>query len=162
MPVGYWLATGENVVPNLYGRSSDESKALLQENGFRLGAIDYRSGSTETVQRQDPGAGTVAPVDSAVAITLGKRYGAWAFVLFVAGLLAVVLAATAIGLRMRLVKITRGLLRVQASLESKSGTNFPDDVQKAGPTAHIQARLEVGEARFDGDVPIVKKEVRDD
>jgi|HubBroStandDraft_4_1064222.scaffolds.fasta_scaffold00007_18 hypothetical protein len=119
MPVGYWLATGEN-------------------------------------------AGTVATVNSAVTITLGKRNGTWAFVLFVAGLLAAVLAATAIGLRMRLVKITRSLLRIRASLDSKSETNFPDHVQKAGPTAHLQAQLEMGEARFEADVPIVKREVCDD
>jgi hypothetical protein len=119
MPVGYWLATGEN-------------------------------------------AGTVAPVNSAVALTLVKRNGTWDFVLFVAGLLAVVLAATAIGLRMRLVKITRSLLRIRASLDSKSVTSFPDDVQKAGPTANLQAKLEMGEARFEADVPIVRREVSDD
>ena len=64
---------GENVVPNLFSRSRDESQVLLKEKGFRLGAIAYRSGGTETVQRQDPPAGTVAEPDSAPVASPAKR-----------------------------------------------------------------------------------------
>jgi hypothetical protein len=71
----YWLASGNNVVPNLHGRTVDDSQVILKIAGFRLGGLSYKTapGLAGSVADQDPKAGSMALMNSPVAITVGTR-----------------------------------------------------------------------------------------
>ena len=159
--MGYWVADGTNVVPNLIGRSSAEAAATLQESGFRLGTIVRQSDTDERVTHQDPTAGSLAPVGSAVTITAGKRNAAWVFVLIPTGLL-LMFAGGLVVQRARLARITRSLLAIHPSLDLDGPTQLSGDIRSAGPTVNLQASLEPGTLSTEGDFPVVRHEVRDD
>lgn len=163
--VGYWVASGENAVPNLQGLSSDDASTLLQKNGFRLGAIVGHGVADERVQKQDPAPGTLARVNSAVNITLGTTLTStaknrWTWLLIAAGLL-VVLLAIPIGNGIRIARITRSVLSIRPSLDLSGPTTFEEDVSFAGPAAHLQASIEDGGTSFEGTDDIIVREEHD-
>jgi hypothetical protein len=162
--VGYWLANGQNIVPDVRGSSNDAAITLLQENGFRVGAIVYVSSNGDAVEAQDPVPGTRAALDSPVAITIGRRGGSPTWLLLGGGALALaVVAAGTLGWRNHLmIKLTRSLLAIRPSLDLAGETAVPDRVAPEGPATQLQARLEPGETTFEGNVPIVRREIEHD
>ncbi len=159
--VGYWVADGTNAVPDLSGQSSTEAGTILRESGFRLGTIVHQSDADQRVTHQDPVAGTSALVGSAVTITVGKRNAAWVVVLIPAGLLLALLGGFVVQ-RARLARTTRSLLSIHPSVDFDGPTEFSSDIRSAGPTVGLQASVEPGELSIQGDVPIVRHEVRND
>jgi hypothetical protein len=156
--VGYWVANGKNVVPDLQGQAMDGASALLQQYCFRLGRISYQPSVSDVVLNQDPAASTLAPVNSEIEITRGDRR--WIFVLLAGGLLAAALTGV-MWWRTRLAQITRELLTIHPSIDLDGEASFPDDVRTIGPTTHIQASIEFGEVSSGGRVPIIRREVLD-
>lgn len=71
-PIKYWLASGQNTVPRLRGATEESAARLLQASGFTMGKIGFRESKDAAGQvvASDPKEGTVAPVGSAVALTL--------------------------------------------------------------------------------------------
>jgi beta-lactam-binding protein with PASTA domain len=160
--VGYWVASGENGVPNVLGRSLDDAKALLQKSGFRLGSVVAHGGAAEPVAAQDPMAGALAPVDSAVNVTTGSPPRGWTWWLLAAGALLVLAAlGFSIGNRMRASRRTSRLLTIHSSVELDGPTNFDGDVAMAGPATHLRASVEDGETTFEQSDDIIMREERD-
>lgn len=159
--VGYWVADGTNVVPDLIGRSSAAAATTLQESGFRLSAGVHQSDAGERVTGQEPAAGSLAPVGSAVTITAGKRNAVWMFVLIPTGLLLMFVGGLVVQ-RARLARITRSLLAIHPSVDLDGPTQFSGDIRSAGPTVNLRASLEPGALSTEGDFPVVRHEVRDD
>jgi beta-lactam-binding protein with PASTA domain len=160
--VGYWVADGRNVVPDVSGLSRAQAGAMLQKSGFGLRAILLQSGVDVRVTHQDPPAGAPALVGSAVTITVGKRNGAWVVALAATGLLVVLLGTAVVVQRVRLAKLTRSLLSVHPSVDLDGPTKFTNGVRSEGPSVRIQASLEPGEDSTEREFPIVRREVRDD
>jgi hypothetical protein len=164
--VGYWLASGQNIVPNVQGLSSDDASSLLQKNGFRLGAIVGHGVADERVQKQDPTQGALALLNSAVNITLGttttsaakNRWWIWLFV--AAAALIVVLPAIPIANGARLARITRRVLTIKPSIDLSGPVVFDGDISFAGPAAHLQATIEDGGTAFEGGDDIILREER--
>lgn len=90
----------------------------------------------------------------------GNRWLLW--LIAVPGVLSAALLGFSLNNRMRLAKATRSLLTVHPSLDPNGPTNFAGDVKMAGPTAHIQASVEMGEASFEGDGPTITREEHND
>ena len=72
--VDIWMASGENVVPDLTGTTRQEATARAEDAGFRLGQIslDFRPDSTGRVLRQDPAAGARLALGSPIDATLAS------------------------------------------------------------------------------------------
>jgi beta-lactam-binding protein with PASTA domain len=163
--VGYWIASGENAVPNLQGLTSDGASTVLQRNGFRLGAIVGHGAADERVQNQDPVPGALARVNSAVNITLGATStntakNRWTWFLIGAAVL-VVLLAIPIGNSVRFARMTRSVLTIRPSLDLSGPATFEGDVSFAGPTAHLQASIEDGATSFEGGDDFILREEHD-
>jgi beta-lactam-binding protein with PASTA domain len=159
--VGYWVADGTNVVPDLVGRPTAEADKMLRESGFRLGTNLQQSDADKRVAQQNPAAGTAVLLGSAVTITVANPSTAWLVVLIPAGLLVVVLGGLVVQ-RARLAKLTRSLLTIHPSLDLDGPTKFSSDIRSAGPTVGIQASLEPGALSTEETFPIVRHEVQDD
>jgi beta-lactam-binding protein with PASTA domain len=73
--VSYWVASGRNVVPSLHWKTPDAARAALGAAGFQLGDTTYSSDQTKAglVVDQEPSAGSVAPLATAVAIVVSKE-----------------------------------------------------------------------------------------
>ena len=73
--VGYWLASGNNVVPDLLRRTVDDSQVILKEAGFRPGETSYKTttGPAGLVIDQDPKPRSIAAMNSSVAITVNVQ-----------------------------------------------------------------------------------------
>jgi hypothetical protein len=156
------LANGENAVPNLQDRSLNDATALLKESGFRLGAVASHGGGAQRVQTQDPPAGTLARLDSAVNISVGTPGNGWILWLVATGLLVVVvLGGLVINGRTRLARTTARLLTIRPSLETDGPASFAGDVTMAGPATHLRASLEDGEASFEEPGAVIERKEQD-
>ncbi|MFZ0869708.1 MAG: PASTA domain-containing protein [Rhodanobacter sp.] len=71
--VMYWLASGNNVVPDLLRRTVDDAQVILKRAGFRPGGVSYKTtpGPAGLVIGQVPKAGSIASMNSSMAITVG-------------------------------------------------------------------------------------------
>jgi beta-lactam-binding protein with PASTA domain len=154
-------------VPQVIGSIQQDAAATI--NRANLHAI-YRGAEPSRllagrITRTDPVAGTRLKRGSlvgywvATAGTLGSGNG-WTLWLFGGGLiLTTALLGFSINNRMRLAKVTRSRLTVHPSLELDGPTSFAGDVTKAGPTTHLRASVELGEAFFeDGGATAIRKE----
>ncbi|HEY6327024.1 MAG TPA: PASTA domain-containing protein [Candidatus Cybelea sp.] len=156
--VGYWLANGENVVPNLQDRTTDDAGALLNESGFRLGTVVSHGGGEQRVAEQDPAAGTPARLDSAVNVTVGSPSNGWTLWLIFGGLAVIaLLGGLAINARMRLARTTAHALTIRPSLDPDGPVSFEGDVTMAGPATHLRTSLEDGEASFEEPGPVIER-----
>jgi hypothetical protein len=63
--------------------------------------------------------------------------------------------------RMRLTRKTMRLLTIEPAPQLDGPTNFDGDVEMAGPTTHLQAGVEPGEASFEQNGSIVIREEHD-
>ena len=72
--VGYWVASGQNVVPDLRGRTREDAAQALRASGFAMGKAPVRfdDGKPNRVVEQKPAAGAVANVDTPVSVWLSK------------------------------------------------------------------------------------------
>jgi beta-lactam-binding protein with PASTA domain len=154
-------------VPQVIGSIQQDAAATI--NRANLHAI-YRGAEPSRllagrITRTDPVAGTRLKRGSlvgywvATAGTLGSGNG-WTLWLFGGGLiLTTALLGFSINNRMRLAKVTRSRLTVHPSLELDGPTSFAGNVTMAGPTTHLRASVELGEAFFeDGGATAIRKE----
>ncbi|WP_310061162.1 PASTA domain-containing protein [Lysobacter niastensis] len=72
--VAYWVASGQNVVPDLRGRTRDGAAQALRASGFAMGKAPVRfdDGKPNRVVEQKPAAGMVVNVDTPVSVWLSK------------------------------------------------------------------------------------------
>lgn len=72
--VGYWVASGENQVPNLDGQSTEAATTALEAAGFLRGSISRRHDDAPPGQvvGQQPVAGTIAKLGTAVVLTIAE------------------------------------------------------------------------------------------
>lgn len=72
--VGYWVASGKNVVPDLRGRTREGAAQALRASGLAMGNAPPRfdDGKPNRVVGQKPAAGTILNVDTPVTVWLSK------------------------------------------------------------------------------------------
>jgi len=152
--VVYWTASGENVVPDVYALSLGDAAAALQAACFRLGRVisGAQLGGNVRIVRQDPAAWTTAPVGTAVAVTLGGRIPGWVLIVLLVVAAAI---AGAIGTAILRPHPAPKITRYSARTELVDGpTNFPQGIHN-----RFDMTVEDGVTVFQGDIPIVKREV---
>jgi hypothetical protein len=105
---------------------------------------------------------TLAPRSSPtpVNVTLGSPRSGWIWWLIPGGLFAVALGFL-INNRMRLARKTMRLLTIEPAPQLDGPTNFDGEVKMAGPTTHLRASVEPGEASFEENGSIVIREEHD-
>lgn len=176
--VRFWLASGRNKIPDLRGRTLEETRSLLRDAGFYMGVPDHRRSDMPNglVDRQYPNAGTMAAVNSRVTpiVSTGpvtsidehesdsndeRRRQRAAGVMLSLALGAV--AATKVWRRRRL-EFTRRALSMRPSLDTGGSANFRTALPREGPDTHLLAYLEAGEVVFPGAIPIERVEIGHD
>lgn len=72
--VAYWVASGQNVVPDLRGRTREGAAQALRASGFAIGNAPLRfdDGKPNRVVEQKPAAGTIVNVDTPVSVWISK------------------------------------------------------------------------------------------
>lgn len=73
--VDYWIASGENLVPDLLGKFHQDARRDARQNGFKLDDPTYRYAreSSNQVVEQTPAAGELLELDSSIAVVLGSN-----------------------------------------------------------------------------------------
>jgi beta-lactam-binding protein with PASTA domain len=154
-------------VPSVIGFIQQDAAATI--NRANLHAI-YRGAEPSRllagrITRTDPVAGTRLKRGSLVGYwvaTAGTRGSGNGWTLWLIGgglILTTALLGFSINNRMRLAKVTGSRLTVHPSLEVDGPTSFAGDVTMAGPTTHLRASVELGEASFeDGGATAIRKE----
>lgn len=74
--VTYWVASGENSIPDVGGQPLTSAHRLIRTAGFRLGNVQQspEPGPPDLIIGQDPQGGTVATLGSVVAVTVSSEY----------------------------------------------------------------------------------------
>jgi len=158
--IDYWLVFGPVAVPVLTRRSIDEAQALLRNHCLKLGDVRYRLQWADEgmITAQDPAPHAQADQDGTVAIEVATRDDLWIAFVIIGGLLG--FAAVAVAGRLLLEAKTRRLLSIRTTIDPIGSTAFSTDVTTTGPTTRLRARLDEGPTKFQGDTPIVKREVK--
>jgi hypothetical protein len=91
---------------------------------------------------------------------IGNRWLFW--LIAIPAALSAALFGFSLNNKMRLAKATRSLLTVNPSVDLDGPTTFAGDVKMAGPTTHIRANVEMGDAVFEDEDNISIREERDD
>lgn len=159
-------------VPAVVGSAQKDAAVTIVRAGLRAQYLGTEPSGLPagSVTRTNPVAGTQLSRGALVGYWVasgaappppdGNRWLLW--LIAVPGVLSVALLGFSLNNRMRLAKATRSLLTVRPSLDPNGPTNFTGDVKMAGPTAHIQASVEMGEASFEGDGPTITREEHND
>lgn len=80
--VGYWLTSGENIVPDVRGDSSDSARSRLESAGFRQGVISDRPDAGKTgvvLESIPPGRARARWIAGGARCQHGHRGGARSF-----------------------------------------------------------------------------------
>lgn len=151
-------------VPSVMDMPLEQAMSTLGEAGLASGRVvrEFHLSRNGRVFRQDPLPGAIVAKSAEVSMWVSSVA---AIVALVAGL-SVGLAGIAGWLwhmsRQRLIKVTQRMLRIKPSLASDNESQVTLAVPMAGPTTALRARLEMGEVRFEGPVPIERQETNHD
>lgn len=158
-PVHYWLASGDNVVPDVTEKTSASARDVLSASGFNFvgEVLEYDAGPAATVWRQSPSAGELVPLKTEIVLTV--RHSLWPLlVIGTLGLAAAGGAALKFSRWRRHVR-TKRLVHVQASLDSRTDTALPDDIPSSA--VEVKVTLIAGNTVFSKPPGILSSEVRD-
>lgn len=152
-------------VPSVMDMPLKQAVSTLDEAGLASGRVvrEFHLSRSGHVFRQDPPPGAIVKRSAEVSMWVSSSLAA--IMALVAGLF-VALAIIVGGLwhmsRQRLIKVTQRMLRIKPSLASDNETQVMLAIPMAGPTTALRARLEMGEVRFEGSVPIERQETSHD
>lgn len=153
------------IVPSVMDMPLEQAMSTLDDAGLASGRVvrEFHLSRSGHVFRQSPLPGAI--VEQSAKVSLWVSSALASIVALVAGL-SVGLAGIAGWLwhmsRQRLIKVTQRMLRIKPSLASDSETQVILAIPVAGPTTALRARLEMGEVRFEGSVPIERRETSHD
>ncbi len=131
--------------------TAQPTATATQTSSAAAAALGTASPKSTLVPRSSP-----TPVN----VTLGSPRSGWIRWLIPGGLFAVALGFL-INNRMRLARKTMRLLTIEPAPQLDGSTNFDGDVEMAGPTTHLRASVEPGEASFEQNGSIVIREEHD-
>lgn len=155
--VRYWPASGENILPDVAGRSVADASRMLNESGFYVVDLQRpRFGRAGRVATQVPLAGIALRLDSRVLLTLTGGIAGRA--LSGALLLGVLFAAVQAVRQWRRHVYTAGI-QMRAALAGDSRTSMSD--AGAGPSLAMRCSLVPGETDFHKPPSISNTEARD-
>ena len=152
-------------VPYVMDMPLKQAVSTLDEAGLASGRVvrEFHLSRSGHVFRQDPRPGAIVEQPAAVSMWVSSALAS--IIALVAGLV-VGLAGVAGWLwhmsRRRLIEVTRQMLRIKPSLASDNETRVTLAMPMDGPTTVLRARLEMGEVRFEGPVPIERRETSHD
>ena len=149
-------------VPSVLNMSLEQAISKLDRAGLTSGKVvhEFHLSPAGYVSRQDPLPGAIVERPAVVSLWVAS---AQASIMTLAAGLFVGLAGIAGWLWHRhLIEVTRRLLHIKPSLASASEMHVALAMQMDGPTVALRARLEMGEVRFEGPVPIERRETSHD